>query len=66
MPHLTLYDQLGDMPILGAIVGRPGSGSELVGRQGPIFAKIKSFTLCLCVNISLAPVPAKILCVNTS
>ena len=61
MPHLTLYDQLGDMPILGAIVGRPGSG-----RQGPIFAKIKSFTLCLCVNISLAPVPAKILCVNTS
>ena len=33
MPHnLTLYDQLGDMPILGAIVGR---GSEPIGRRGP-------------------------------
>ena len=35
MPHLTLYDQLGDMPILGAIVGRAGRGSEPVGREGP-------------------------------
>ena len=59
MPYLTLYDQLGDMPTLGRN-SRAGSGSELVGRQGPIFAKIKSFTVCLCVNISLAPVPAKI------
>ena len=34
MPHLTLYDQLGDMPILGAmpIVGR---GLEPLGRRGP-------------------------------
>ena len=37
MPHLTLYDQLRDMPILGAIVGRGGAGrgSEAGGRQGP-------------------------------
>ena len=38
MPHLTLYDQLGDMPILAAIVGGGGGrGLELVGHQGPIF-----------------------------
>ena len=36
MPHLTLYDQLGDIPILGAIVGTwAGSGSKPVGRRGP-------------------------------
>ena len=36
MPHFTLYDQLGDMPILGAIIGRgDGRGSEPVGRRGP-------------------------------
>ena len=29
MPHLTLYDQLGDMPILGAIVGRGLACSQL-------------------------------------
>ena len=32
MPHLTLYDELGDMPILGAIVRR---SSEPFGRRGP-------------------------------
>ena len=42
MPHLTLYDQLGDMPILGAIVGR---GSEPVGRRGPESSpKVSSMT----------------------
>ena len=36
MPHLTLYDKLGDMPILGAIVGRGVARSRLpVGRRGP-------------------------------
>ena len=29
MPHLTLYDQLGDMPILGTIVGRGVARSQL-------------------------------------
>ena len=34
MPHLTLYDQLGDMPILGVIVGwGQGGGSEPVGSR---------------------------------
>ena len=27
-PHLTLYDQLGDIPILGAIVGRGVARSQ--------------------------------------
>ena len=38
MPHLTLYDQLGNMPISSAINGRNswvGRGSEPVGRRGP-------------------------------
>ena len=29
MPHLTIYDQLGDMPTLGAIVGRGVARSRL-------------------------------------
>ena len=29
MPHLTLYDLLGDMPFLGAIVGRGVARSRL-------------------------------------
>ena len=29
MPHLTLYDQLGDMPILGAIIGLGVARSQL-------------------------------------
>ena len=28
MPNLTLYDQLGDMPILGEIVGQGVAGSR--------------------------------------
>ena len=32
MPYLTLNDQLGDIPILGAIVGRGVRGSEPVER----------------------------------
>ena len=35
MPHLTLYDQLGDMPILGVIVGRGVARSRLdLGKEG--------------------------------
>ena len=29
MPHMTLYDQLGDMPVLGAIVGQGVARSRL-------------------------------------
>ena len=35
VPHLTLYDQLGDMPLLGAIVGRGVAWSWLGARRGP-------------------------------
>ena len=35
MPHLTLYDQLGDMPILGAIVERGVARSRLGADRGP-------------------------------
>ena len=35
VPHLTLYDQLGDMPILGVIVGRGVARSRLdLGKEG--------------------------------
>ena len=34
MPHLTLYDQLGDMPTFGHN-SWAGRGSEPVGRRGP-------------------------------
>ena len=34
MLHLTLYDQLGDMPILGAIVG-PGVAHSRLGAEVP-------------------------------
>ena len=42
MPNLTLYDQLEDMPILGAIVGQGVAGSRLgaevpnLGRKFPL------------------------------
>ena len=52
MPHLTLYDQLGDMPIsiLGAIVGRGMDRSRLaVGRRGPESSpKVSLMTKCTC------------------
>ena len=39
VPHLTLYDQLVDMPILGARRNSlAGRGSEPVGRRGPEFS----------------------------
>ena len=34
MPHLTLYDQLGEMPILGTIVGR-GVALSRLGAEVP-------------------------------
>ena len=34
MPHLTIYDQLGDMPIMGAIVGR-GVARSWLGAEVP-------------------------------
>ena len=44
MPHLTLYDQLGDMPILGAKVGRGVARSRL-GAEVPNLRQ--KFSLCL-------------------